>query len=298
LSFAKEEGMSDQPSKPVAVKRKSLATSNWVTLALLALFLLVAYAVEYLVQPIFSSTGLLVTGIIMALVPAVLWLGFFYRQDSLEPEPKGMVIEVFLLGALLAGAIWIPLVNNVFHFSTWLYSSFWVRLLGAILVIGFIQEFLKYAAVRFSIYNSSEFDEHTDGIIYATAAGLGFATVLNVSFVVSSGGVNLGMGAIYIVLTALAQASFTGITGYFLSREKLDHMSMWWVPMGFSLAALLNGLFNFAWGTLKRTSVTSGGDLGSWGGLILALLISVVVTVVLSNLIEKDIQRTLAGQEA
>jgi protease PrsW len=290
--------MSDQPSKPVTVKRKSLATSNWVTLALLALFLLVAYAIEYLVQPTFSPTGLLVTGIIMALVPAVLWLGFFYRQDSLEPEPKSMVLQVFLLGALLAGAIWIPLVNNVFHFSAWLYSGFWVSLLGAILVIGFTQEFLKYATVRFSIYNSSEFDEHTDGIIYATAAGLGFATVLNVSFVVSSGGVNLGMGAIYIVLTALAQASFTGITGYFLSREKLDKMPVWWVPMGFSLAALLNGLFNFAWGTLKRTSITSGSDFGSWGGLILALLISVVVTVVLSNLIEKDIQRTLAGQEA
>jgi protease PrsW len=290
--------MSDQPSKPVAVKRKSLATSNWVTLALLALFLLVAFGFEYLVQPTFSSAGLLVTGIIMALVPAILWLGFFYRQDQLEPEPKGMVFQVFILGSLLAGAIWLPVVNNVLQISTWLYSGFWINLLGAILVIGFAQEFLKYAAVRFSVYGSSEFDEHTDGIIYATAAGLGFATVLNVNFVVSSGGVNLGMGAVYIVLTALAQASFAGITGYFLSREKLDHMPVWWVPMGFSLAALLNGLFNYAWGALKRTSITSGGALGSWGGLFLAVLISVLVTIVLSNLIERDIQRTLAGQEA
>jgi RsiW-degrading membrane proteinase PrsW (M82 family) len=290
--------MSDQPSKPVAVKRKSLATSNWVTLALLALFLLAAFGFEYLVQPTFSTAGLLVTGIIMALVPAILWLGFFYRQDQLEPEPKGMVFQVFILGSLLAGAIWLPVVNNVLQISTWLYSGFWINLLGAILVIGFAQEFLKYAAVRFSVYGSSEFDEHTDGIIYATAAGLGFATVLNVNFVVSSGGVNLGMGAVYIVLTALAQASFAGITGYFLSREKLDHMPVWWVPMGFSLAALLNGLFNYAWGALKRTSITSGGALGSWGGLFLAVLISVLVTIVLSNLIERDIQRTLAGQEA
>jgi len=289
--------MSDQPSKPAAEKRKSLATSNWVTLALLALFLLVTFGIEYL-KPTFSTGGLLVTGIIMALVPAVLWLGFFYRQDQLEPEPKGMVGQVFILGGLLAAAIWIPLMNNVFQISTWLYSGFWVNLLGAILVIGFSQEFLKYAAVRFSVYGSSEFDEHTDGIIYATAAGLGFATVLNVNFIVGSGGVNLGMGAVYIVLTALAQASFAGITGYFLSREKLDHMSAWWVPMGFSLAAVLNGLFNYTWGALKRTSITSGSVLGSWGGLFLALLISVLVTIVLSNLIERDIQRTLTGQEA
>jgi RsiW-degrading membrane proteinase PrsW (M82 family) len=291
--------MSDQPSKPVAAKRKSLSTSNMVTLALLGLFLLVAFGVEYLVKPTFSPVGLLFTGIIMALVPAILWLWFFYRQDRLEPEPKGMVLEVFVLGGLLAGAIGIPLLNNVFQISNWLFSGFWVNLLGAILVIGFSQEFLKYAAVRFSIYGSDEFDEHTDGIIYATAAGLGFATVLNVSFVVSSGGVNLGVGAVRIVLTALAQASFAGITGYFLSRDKLDHMPAWWVPVGISLAAVLNGLFNYVWGALKRSGMTtSGGVLGSWGGLFLAIVISVMVTIVLSNLIERDIQRTLAGQEA
>lgn len=290
--------MSDQPSPPVAAKRKSLSTSNLVTLALLGLFLLVAFGIEYLVKPTFTPGGLLFTGIVMALVPAILWLGFFYRQDRLEPEPKGMVLEVFILGGLLAGAIGIPLLNNVFQISNWLFSGFWVNLLGAILVIGFSQEFLKYAAVRFSIYGSDEFDEHTDGIIYATAAGLGFATVLNVSFVVGSGGVNLGMGAVRIILTALAQASFAGITGYFLGREKLDHKPAWWVPLGISLAAVLNGLFNYVWGVLKRTGITTGGVLGSWGGLILAIVISVLVTIILSRLIERDMTRNLDPQEA
>ena len=190
-------------------------------------------------------------------------------------------------------------MNNVFQISNWLFSGFWVNLIGAILVIGFSQEFLKYAAVRFSIYESSEFDERTDGIIYATAAGLGFATVLNISFVVSSGGVNLGMGAVRIILTALAQASFAGITGYFLGRDKLDHKPAWWVPVGISLAAVLNGLFNYMWGVLKRTGLTTtGGALGGWGGLVLAIIISVAVTVILSWLIERDIQTELKMQEA
>ena len=209
-----------------------------------------------------------------------------------------MVLEVFILGGLLAGAIGIPLLNNVFQISNWLFSGFWINLLGAILVIGFSKEFLKYAAVRFSIYGSDEFDEHTDGIIYATAAGLGFATVLNVSFVVGSGGVNLGMGAVRIILTALAQASFAGITGYFLGREKLDHKPAWWVPLGISLAAVLNGLFNYVWGVLKRTGITTSGMLGSWGGLILAIVISVLVTIILSWLIERDMTRNLDPQEA
>ncbi len=250
-------------------------------------------------KPTFTQNGLVVTGVVMALVPALLWLTFFYRQDRLEPEPKGMVLQVFILGGLLAAAIGIPLVENVFHISTWLFSGFWVNILGAIFVIGFSQEFLKYAAVRFSIYESSEFDEHTDGIIYATAAGLGFATVLNISFVVSSGGVNLGMGAVRIILTALAQASFAGITGYFLAKDKLDHKPAWWVPAGISLAAVLNGLFNYVWGVLKRTGMTTNGSvLGSWGGLALAILISVAVTVILSWLIERDVKQTLEMQEA
>ncbi len=291
--------MSDRPLSSAPVKRKSLWASNWISLALLGLFLLVCFAVEILVQPDFSPGGLLATGVVMSLVPAILWLVFFYRQDRLEPEPKGMVLEVFILGGLLAAAIGIPLVNDAFHISTWLFSGFWVNLLGAIFVIGFSQEFLKYAAVRFSVYPTAEFDERTDGIIYATAAGLGFATVLNISFVVSSGGVNLGMGAVRIVLTALAQASFAGITGYFLGKDKLDRKPAWWVPVGISLAALLNGLFNYVWGVLKRTSLTTaGGVLGSWGGLVLAIFLSVAVTLILSWLIERDMQRTLKLQEA
>jgi protease PrsW len=290
--------MSDRPAKLAPVKRKSIWASNLITLVLLGLFLIVCFGIELLVKPTFTPAGLLVTGVIMSLVPAILWLTFFYRQDQLEPEPKSMVLEVFILGGLLAAAIGIPLVDNVFHISTWLFSGFWINLFGAILVIGFSQEFLKYAAVRFSIYASSEFDEHTDGIIYATAAGLGFATVLNISFVVSSGGINLGMGAVRIVLTALAQASFAGITGYFLAKEKLDHKPAWWVPVGISLAAVLNGLFNYLWGVLKHTGVTSGGGPGSWGGLAMAIIISVAVTAVLSWLIERDMQRTIKLQEA
>jgi RsiW-degrading membrane proteinase PrsW (M82 family) len=291
--------MSETPSSQVKQQRKSLWKSNWVTLVLLGLFLLVAFGIEFLVKPTFSPGGLLLTGVVMSLVPAGLWIGFFYRQDRLEPEPKGMVFQVFILGGLLAAAIGNPLLNNVFHISSWLYSGFWINLLGAILVIGFSQEFLKYAAVRFSIYNSTEFDEHTDGIIYATAAGLGFATVLNVSFIVSSGGVNLGMGAVRIVLTALAQASFAGITGYFLAKQKFGNQPAWWMPVGLSLASLLNGIFTYLWGALKRSGITTSGSImGAWSGLALALLISIGVTGILTWLINRDQSRGLRSQEA
>ncbi|WP_371079223.1 PrsW family glutamic-type intramembrane protease, partial [Salmonella enterica] len=114
-----------------------------------------------------------------------------------------------------------------------------------------------YAAVRFSVYRSKEFDERTDGIIYATAAGLGFATALNISFVVGSGGVDLGLGAIRIVVTALAQASFAGIVGYFLAKEKLEGKPIWWMPFGVTLAAVLNGLFFFLRGRVSTGAISA-----------------------------------------
>lgn len=274
----------------VTVKRhdRSLLRSSLVTFLGLAIFLGVIFLVELVVHPQFSSSGIIITGVLMAIVPAVLWLAFFYQQDRREPEPKGLVIEVFILGGLLAAAIGIPLVENVFAVSNWMYDNFWVNLAGAVLVIGFSQEFLKYAAVRFSVYSMAEFDERTDGIIYATAAGLGFASVLNIAFIVNSGGANLGMAAIRIVLTSLAQASFAGITGYFLGIDKLDRKPAWWMPAGVLLAAVLNGLFFTVWGNLTAGRInSSGGFINPWIGLVLAVVLAVSVMAVLSWLIRR-----------
>jgi RsiW-degrading membrane proteinase PrsW (M82 family) len=43
--------------------------------------------------------------LIMAAIPAGLWLAFFYLQDRHEPEPKHYVIGVFILGALVAAPL-------------------------------------------------------------------------------------------------------------------------------------------------------------------------------------------------
>lgn len=276
--------------------RKSLLQSSLPTFAALALFVVLAYGLDLFVHPTFSPAGLIITGIVMALVPALAWLVFFYQQDRREPEPKGLVAEVFVLGGLLAMAIAIPLVEDVFQVSSWIYDSFWVTLIGSILVIGFTQEFLKFAAVRFSVYNSGEFDERTDGIVYSTAAGLGFATILNIAYVITSGGIDLGSGAVRIVLTALAQASISGVTGYFLSKEKLDGAPVWWIPLGVSIAAVLNGLFFTLYGALTRVKISAAGaTFNPWLGLALAVVLTGAVTSLITYMIQKD-QRQVSAK--
>jgi RsiW-degrading membrane proteinase PrsW (M82 family) len=241
-----------------------------------------------------DGVALVWAGIVLALIPALLWLGFFYQQDRLEAEPKAYVLGVFLLGGLLAAAVGIPVVRDLFGVQEWMSRSTAANILGSILVIGFVQEFLKYAAVRYSVFLSPEFDERIDGVVYGTAAGLGFATMLNIHYVTANAGVNLAVGVIRIVVTALAQASFAGISGYFLGRAKFEEEPVWWLPLGLTVAAVLNGLFTFARGEI----VTVGLDYKPANGLVFAGTVAVVTFVVLFYLMRRANRLTLAAGSA
>lgn len=278
-------------------ERRGAWRSNLGLILALVVFVGLVYALDAFVQPAFTPSTLLLTGILLALVPALIWLGVFYQQDRLEPEPKGMVVGVFALGALLAAAIGVPLLENFFRVSDWLYTDALTTILGGILVVGFTQEFLKYAAVRYSIYHSAEFDEATDGVVYATAAGLGYATVLNIVFVVGNGGVDLGAGIIHMAVVALAQAGFAGITGYFLGRAKFESEPLWWMPLGITLAAVGNGLFNWVRGAITRGGVSlAGGAASPWSGLILAAVVAFVCLGAVSWLIRRNLKSALASK--
>lgn len=283
-------------SKPIH-ERKHVWRDEFLLIIGLCVFVGIVYALDHALHPVFTPASLLLTGVFLALVPAFIWMIFFYMQDSAEPEPKGFVIGVFALGGLLAAAVGIPAVEYLFRVSHWIYNGTLTTILGGILVVGFTQEFLKYAAVRYSIYNSDEFDEPTDGVVYATAAGLGYATVLNITFVVSNGGVGLGVGIIQMAVVALAQAAFSGITGYFLGRAKFESEQIWWMPLGITLAATFNGLFNWLLGIVNQPTVTlSGSTNNTWMGLVLAAVVAFATTGVILMLVRRSVRSLQAGK--
>lgn len=277
-------------------ERKGVWRTGYFAIIGVVAFVAVAYALINVVKPTFTPLQLILAGSVIAIVPAVLWMIFFYLQDRLEPEPRSFVIRVFLLGALVAAAIGIPVVENLFDVRNWIYLNPATSILGAILVVGFTQEFLKYAAVRWSVYDSPEFDERADGVIYGTAAGLGYATVLNIRFIVESGGVALAPGVLLAAETALAQAAFGGVMGYFLGRAKLESEPLWWMPLGITIAAVLNGLFSFARSQVTRggLSLAGGASVNFFNGFALAALVAVAATGIVSWLVHRQIETMLA----
>ncbi len=130
--------------------RTALWVSSAVVLVGLLLFALLVHWLVGRTQLQLSGPALIAVGAVCALVPALLWLVVFYLQDHVEPEPRRCVLGVFLAGGALALLVAEPVVRDLFHVQEWLPRTSWpLQLLGSVLIVGFAQEYCKYAAVRY-----------------------------------------------------------------------------------------------------------------------------------------------------
>lgn len=242
----------------------------WWALALEILGLLLFVLIFNFVLPSLGDnlgdSARIALGLFFAIAPALLWLGFFYGFDRLEPEPKRMVMATFAGGAIVFAALAGPLLNRVFGVDQWLAATWWSRLLGGVLVVGVIEQYLVYLAVRYLVFEHPEFDERVDGVVYAVAAGLGVATVINFEYVWARGGVDLDIGSVRMVINALAYASFAGVLGYFIGQARFERVPWYYLPLGLLAAASLNGLLFFV---LEQPS-TGLAASKPWGSLALA----------------------------
>ena len=258
-----------------------------IQLAGMAIFSLVVAALAGTLGPL-DKTSLLILGLFLAIVPTALWLFYFYRQDRLEPEPKTKIALVFVVALVLTDFIALRLINNWYQVGVWASANTWTSLLASILIKGFTLQAVMYIAVRF-VYATSEFDERMDGIVYGTVAGLGVATLLNLHYIIDNEGVALAPGVITVVTTALAQASFGGLMGWFMAEAKFTHRPIWFVPLGFTLAAILNGLFSWLIGEVSA----AGLGVQPIRSLIFGLLVALATFGVLVWLMNRSTQVTL-----
>lgn len=235
-----------------------------------------------------NEAGLITLGIIFSLVPALLWLAIFYRVDQREPEPKQLVIAVYLVGMLLAAALYQPIVQGLFAADEWLYSTWWGQLLGEILLIGTLSMGIVYLTVRAVVYRTSEFDERLDGIIYCMAAALGLATVINFLYVLDHGGVDLGIGSIRMVVNAMGYASFGGVLGYFVGQARFEKTPAYYLPAGIGLASVCTGLYFFI---LDRAARDPFSDHG-WRDLLLAAFLALLLLAFVAFLVRRTNEET------
>jgi protease PrsW len=182
----------------------------------------------------------LVPLLVLALAPGIFWLWYFYHRDKYEPEPLSWIVVVYFLG--IAVTIPVAIIEGVI-------GLFVSGLVIAVIVAPVVEEYGKYFVVRHTVYNAAVFNEPVDGIVYAAAAALGFATLENVIYVFSSATLSdaIGTGLVRAVLSVPGHALFSIMWGYALGRARFlpPEQRPGVIAVGLIMAMVLHGLFNF-----------------------------------------------------
>lgn len=152
---------------------------------------------------------------LISFAPGIFWLWFFLRQDKIRPEPLRLIALTFLLGC--ASTIPAGLGNYLFGADNLLEGS--PNLISVVtamtLVVGPVEELCKFGAVRLGPYRSLYFDEPVDGLVYASAASLGFASLENLFYVWQYGPAVMLLRA---PLSTVGHLVFGSIWGYALGQ--------------------------------------------------------------------------------
>ncbi len=108
--------------------------------------------------------------IIISFLPVLLLGYYIYEKDTIK-EPKMLLIKLFFSGFIISLlvviinvllAIYIP---DLFLFNTSYKGNFILTFSLAFLEIGFLEEFIKWVVIKYTGYNSPEFDQIYDIIV-------------------------------------------------------------------------------------------------------------------------------------
>jgi RsiW-degrading membrane proteinase PrsW (M82 family) len=170
--------------------------------------------------------------------PAAFWVAYLYHHDRRQPEPLAAVALSYLLG-LGAGwaCLWVfdlipPAPGDRLRFAAY-----------AVGVVGGLEELAKLLPFVLVCRRLAVFDEELDGVVYASAVALGFATVENVLYLEELSGAALYARAVASPLVHTIFASFWGVL---IARAKLAGRPILLPAVaGLAIAALVHGAYDF-----------------------------------------------------
>ena len=215
----------------------------------------------------------------LSLTPGLIWL-FYFLQKDVHPEPKRMILKIFFLGmlsalpaALIESGFQHIVPENILFINS--FGPHLVAFLSVVVGVALIEEVLKFLVVQGKVMRSPELDEPIDLIIYMIIAGLGFATIENI-FIFFSPDVFLytfketfSLAAFRFLSATFLHALCSGTIGFFLALALCEpKRKKMLLPLGFAIAILLHGLYNFS-------IMNLGGELRF--GIPVVILISLAI---------------------
>jgi RsiW-degrading membrane proteinase PrsW (M82 family) len=222
-------------------------------------------------------------GLALAVIPVPVVLAGVLSLDRLEPEPVALLAATFGAGAAMAALavlaaqalggrpVTAPELGPGRLISTTLAAA-----LGAAIVAETLKGTVLVTLLRFS---RQELDGTSDGVVYASVTGLGFALVTNLYAYVHAE--HTGMDALATafvrrgLLAPLWGPLFTSLIGVGVSYAAMrrGRRGLWAVGAGWIAAVALHTMWNY--------SLTAGATrLAVVYGILLAVLAALLVAVV------------------
>ena len=191
-----------------------------------------------------SDPKTLAVAFLGGIIPSLLWLWFWLKEDEEHPEPKGLLAIVFIMG-MIAVIVVLP-IQKFIQNSVSSYA-------GELILWASAEEILKYLAVLVVLYKTHNADQPIDWPIYLITAALGFAALENMLFLLkifpSSIGttISLSTSNLRFLGANLLHAISSGIIG--ISMGISFFMQKWerncFLFVGFFIAIALHSAFNF-----------------------------------------------------
>jgi RsiW-degrading membrane proteinase PrsW (M82 family) len=183
-----------------------------------------------------------VLSFLLGLVPALIWLWFWLKEDS-HPEPAKNLTLSFL-GGMLAVFVVLPIQRLV-------YDNYGDNVNLSFTLWAAIEEIAKFSIVYYIALKRRVTDEPVDDIIYLIVSALGFVTLENALFLlepVKNGDIiktiiNGNMrfvGASLIHIMSSATIGICMALNFYKDRSK----KLEWTIVGIILAILLHTAFN------------------------------------------------------
>ena len=108
--------------------------------------------------------------------PAVFWLWFWLKEDSLHDEPRGLILLTFLTG-MLAGLLSLPFEKFAAGKN--------LSVQATILFWAITEELFKFGAAYFVVLKKKVMNHAIDPMIYLITSALGFAALENSFFLIN-----------------------------------------------------------------------------------------------------------------
>ena len=191
--------------------------------------------------------------LILAVIPGIVLLVYIWKKDSVEREPVGLLIKLFLWGAATVFSALILELAGGWILGLFLPANSIIYVaIENFLIVALSEEAGKYLVFKYKAWNNREFDHTFDAIVYAVAISLGFATLENIGYLIGSTLDVAISRALFAVPSHTIDAIFMGYylgiakwhSVYGNQKEMKSNMTKaLWIPV------LLHGFYDFCLST-------------------------------------------------